>query len=112
MTNLSGVSDLMTRESSVEPMTGELVCSTRIRVLSGVKFLGESTHLFIRMYVRMYTHARSTAHVYPMTLEITLMHAACIYQLFFQNNDEDAPGAVANYSDAMRGRYVCGMIVV
>ena len=27
MTNWSGASDLMTRESSVEPMTGELVCS-------------------------------------------------------------------------------------
>ena len=76
------------------------------------QIFGGNLHLFIRMYVRMYTHASSTAHVYPMTLEITLMHAACIYQFFFQNNDEDTPGALANYSDAMRGRYVCGMMKI
>ena len=45
-----------------------------------------------------------------MILKTTLMYAACISVFFFQHNDND--GAMANYSDAMRRRYVCGIIVV
>ena len=61
------------------------------------------------MYVHTHTwHAASMC--YTMILQTTLMHAACTMQGFFQNVDEE--GAIAEYSDAMRGRYACGMIVV
>ena len=46
----------------------------------GSNFLGgERTHLFIRMYVCIYTHAwRKHDVVYSMILKTTLIHAACI----------------------------------
>ena len=70
---------------------------------------GGDLHICI-IYVHTHTHMARCKHVYSMMIiKNTLMHAACI-SVFFQNSDEE--GAMAKYSDVMRGRYVCGMIVI
>ena len=60
----------------------------------------------------MYTCTCSTPQAYVFNdIKTAFMHAAYTHdEVLFQDYDED--GAMAKYSDVMRGRYVCGMIVV
>ena len=72
------------------------------------QIVGGNLHIYLYSYMYVHTHVAQRKHVYSMILKATLMQHT--YLFFFQNND--GGGAMAKYSDVIRGKYVRGMIVI